>query len=205
MNQRRVVRVAIALVVGALANVGIHGAAQRPGATATALTGMVHSPSEGAMEGVLVSVTRGGSTKTVTVVSDATGRFSFPRSRLEPGTYAIRIRAIGYELERLLAADVTANATTHVDVPLREARDLASQLSNGEWFMSWPGPEDVKNGLLNCTQCHTLELVARSRHSATEWVQVLERMARYAQGSTPERPQLRPGRSTGGREGEAVA
>jgi virginiamycin B lyase len=97
---------------------------------------------------------------------------------------------------------------------LRKAKDLASQLSNGEWFMSWPGSVEMKNGLLNCTQCHTLERVARSNHTAADWVKVLERMGRYSQGSTPERPQLRPNehgggggnpimqQSMGGREGE---
>ena len=80
--------------------------------------------------------------------------------------------------------------------------------------MSWPGTTEMKNGLLNCTQCHTLERVARSKHTADEWKQVLARMGRYAQGSTPERPQLRPNehgggvsnpilqQSMGGREGE---
>jgi hypothetical protein len=64
--------------------------------------------------------------------------------------------------------------------------------------MSWPGTTETKNGLLNCTQCHTLERVARSTHNADEWVKVLQRMGRYAQGSTPERPQLRPNEHGGG-------
>ena len=97
---------------------------------------------------------------------------------------------------------------------MRKTQDLAAQLTNGEWLMSWPGTTEMKNGLLNCTQCHTLERVARSKHTADEWKKVLERMGRYSQGSTPERPQLRPNehgsgvsnpilqQSMGGREGE---
>src|SRR5678816_1852451 len=80
----------------------------------------------------------------------------------------------------------------------RKTKDLAAQLTNGEWFMSWPGTTEMKNGLLNCTQCHTLERVARSRHPAEQWIPVLQRMGRYAQGSTPERPQLRPNEHGGG-------
>src|SRR5262249_52877967 len=64
------------------------GAAQ----TGVALTGQV-SAEEGAMEGVLVSAKKAGSTITITVLSDSQGRYSFPAGRLEPGQYALSIRA----------------------------------------------------------------------------------------------------------------
>ena len=51
------------------------------------------------MEGVLVSAKQAGSTITITVVSDEKGEFSFPASKIGPGAYALRIRAIGYDLE----------------------------------------------------------------------------------------------------------
>jgi hypothetical protein len=85
-----------------------------------------------------------------------------------------------------------------VDLRLRKTGDLASQLSNGEWFMSWPGSDEIKNGLLNCTQCHGLGPVVRSRYTAHDFPQVLDRMGRYAQGSTLARPQLRPNTHGGG-------
>src|SRR5258705_10130433 len=65
---------------------------------APGLSGRV-SGEGGAMEGVVVSAKKTGSTVTVSVVSDAQGRFSFPQAKLEPGSYALRIRATGYELE----------------------------------------------------------------------------------------------------------
>jgi len=170
-------------------------AAQSP---AAALTGLVSSQDEGAMGGVLVSAKRAGSTMTVTIVSDADGRYSFPRSRLEPGAYSLRIRAIGYELESTVTVDITSHKTAQLDLKLRKTQDLASQLSNGEWFMSWPGSDETKNGLLNCTGCHGLEPIARSHYTASEWEKVLERMGRYAQGSTRTRPQLRPNEHGGG-------
>ncbi len=58
-----------------------------------ALAGQVSSAEEGAMEGVLVSAKLAGSNKTITVVSDEKGRYSFPAARLEPGKYTITIRA----------------------------------------------------------------------------------------------------------------
>ena len=129
-----------------------------------------------------------------------------------PTRFAFARRAT--TLEGPASADVAAGRTAQLDLKLRKTQDLAAQLTNGEWFMSWPGTTEMKNGLLNCTQCHTLERVAVSKHTADEWKKVLERMGRYAQGSTPERPQLRPNehgggvsnpilqQSMGGREGE---
>jgi len=166
------------------------------------------------MEGVLVSAKRDGSTITVTVVSDTQGRYNFPRNRLEPGPYSVRIRAVGYELERPGTIAVTPQETAHLDLRLRTTQDLAYQLSSGEWLMSMSGTDEQKHALLNCTQCHTLEPIVRSRYTAREFPQLLERMARYAQGSTRLRPQLRPnthggggpsvimGDSAAGREGE---
>jgi hypothetical protein len=72
----------------------------------TALTGTVTSQAEGAIEGVLVIAKREGSTITTTVVTDAQGRYAFPRNRLGAGKYAISVRASGYELPGLASAEV---------------------------------------------------------------------------------------------------
>src|SRR5215207_5733894 len=81
--------------------------AQAPGA----LTGRVSSAAEGAMEGVLVSLKREGSNKTVTVVSHADGSYSFPRERLEPGRYAVSTRAVKYVLaQRGTTVEIAPNA-----------------------------------------------------------------------------------------------
>ena len=63
-----------------------------------ALTGTVSSQADGPMEGVLVGAKRAGSTISTWVVSNAQGQYSFPRDRMEPGHYAVSIRAVGYEL-----------------------------------------------------------------------------------------------------------
>ena len=180
----------VALMIMTASHMGAQGAA--------ALTGVVSSQAEGALEGVVVSAKRTGSTMTVSVMTDGQGRYAFPATRLETGAYTLRIRATGYDLEGPSSVDVAAGRTAQLDLKLAKTKDLAAQLTNGEWFMSWPGTTEMKNGLLNCTQCHTLERVARSRHNAEQWIPVLQRMGRYAQGSTPERPQLRPNEHGGG-------
>src|SRR4029079_6068086 len=68
--------------------------------TSAALTGQVSSGEEGPMEGVLISAKKAGSTVPLPVVSDAQGNYSFPAAKLEPGQYSLRVRAVGYDLER---------------------------------------------------------------------------------------------------------
>ncbi|HEX4193774.1 MAG TPA: carboxypeptidase-like regulatory domain-containing protein, partial [Stellaceae bacterium] len=54
-------------------------------ADTTTLSGTVSSSAEGKMEGVLVSATKADNSITVTVVSDAQGRYRFPETKLPPG------------------------------------------------------------------------------------------------------------------------
>src|ERR1041384_3497599 len=155
-----------------------------------ALAGKVSSAEEGAMEGVLVSAKKAGSTITVTVVSDAEGRYSFPAGRLSPGKYALKVRAAGYELES--PTTIQVGKSTTADLKLRRTGDLAAQLSNGEWITSMPGDDRQKGQLLNCVGCHTLERVARSRYDADTFTKaILPRMQGYVNQSIPQHPQLR--------------
>jgi virginiamycin B lyase len=156
-----------------------------------ALTGRVTSSQEGAMEGVLVSAQRTGSPVSVTVVTNQAGRYSFPVGRLAPGHYALRIRAIGYELDGPAAADVAAKGTVAADLALRKVDDIASQMTSTEWLVSMPGAPEQKRPLIECMSCHTLERVVRSKFTADEFVGVLKRMANYANNSTMQKVQAR--------------
>jgi virginiamycin B lyase len=164
--------------------------AQSPGA----LGGQVTSAEEGAMEGVLVSAKKAGSTITITVVSDARGNYSFPSSKLEPGQYSVRIRAIGYDLDRATTVEVPAQPPAKLDLKLRKTEDLAAQMSNGEWLASFPGTDQQKNAMLGCVGCHTLERMTRSTHNPDDFINVtLPRMQGYVNQSIPAHPQLRRG------------
>src|SRR5205814_6628880 len=85
------------------------------GTSSAALTGTVSSQADGPMEGVLIGAKRDGSTISTWVVSNAQGQYSFPRDRMEPGRYAISIRAVGYELPAT-SADVKGEST-RLDLP----------------------------------------------------------------------------------------
>ena len=162
--------------------------------TPAALTGQVSSGEEGPMEGVLISAKKAGSTITITVVSDAQGNYSFPAAKLEPGQYSLRIRAVGYDLDRPASVDVAAQQPAKHDLKLRKTEDLAAQLSNAEWLASFPGTDQQKNAMLGCVGCHTLERVARSTHKPDDFIHVtLPRMQGYVNQSIPAAPQLRRG------------
>ena len=161
-----------------------------------ALIGSVFSAAEGKMEGVLVSATQQDGAITVTVVTDAQGRYRFPAAKLSPGQYTLAIRAEGYGLDKAPTVPVTAGKTTHADLLLSPAPDLAAQLTNTEWLESIPGSDKDKKTLLDCMSCHTLERIVRSTHSADDFMPLLTRMANYANNTTQLHPQLRVAKRT---------
>jgi streptogramin lyase len=167
------------------------GEASRPAQpqAAVALAGRVSSAEESMMEGVVVSARKDGSTISVSVVTDAQGRFAFPAARLEPGHYTLKARAAGYEIDGAMAADIPAGSEAKADIRLRKVRNLSAHLTNAEWMTSMPGTDEQKRFLLNCNSCHTLERIMKSAYDADGFLQIFQRMASYYPGSTPLKPQ----------------
>jgi streptogramin lyase len=159
---------------------------QEPGG---GLVGKVVSQREGAMEGVLVSARKSGSTIAVTVVSDARGGYGFPASRLEPGRYALSIRAAGYALDSIPDVDVTPDKATVANLDLKPAMPRPDQITNAEWITSAPGPDEIKRVLLNCTDCHSLQRIFQSAHTEADFLKVFERMGGYYPGASDLQPQ----------------
>src|SRR5579863_5609135 len=161
--------------------------------SSSALGGKVTSQAEGAMEGVIVGAKKVGSTVATWVVSNAQGQYSFPRERLQPGKYAISVRAAGYELPKT-SVDVTGQPA-QLDLQLDKVTSpsrLAMQLSNGELLASVPGTPEQKRMLGGCVNCHTLQRVLFSRFGAEEMTQVVRRMAMHTNNSSPIHPWMRP-------------
>ena len=155
----------------------------------TVLSGRVSSDREGAMEGVVVSARQTGSTMTVSVVSDTEGKYRFPASRLQPGHYDLTTRAAGYVLDGGASVDVAEGKPAVADLKLKPATELADQLTNAEWMASAPGEESIKRLLLNCTDCHGVQRIFQSRHSAADFLKVFERMGGYYPGASDLQPQ----------------
>lgn len=188
------------VIIGALSAAVLIKRSSADALASVALTGQVTSVEEGTMEGVLVSAKKVGATITTTVFTDDKGRYRFPAARLAPGHYAIHIRATGYDLEGPDAVDIPANDPVTLDLKLRKTKDLAAQLTNAEWLVSFPGTAEQKASIQNCSHCHTLEPIVRSHHDAAEFEKVIERMTRYTPESFPPMPQPHTPSRTGGGE-----
>ena len=158
-----------------------------------ALTGKVTSAEEGPMEGVIVGAKKAGSTMSTWVVTDAQGRYNFPRDRMDEGKYAISIRAIGYELPGT-SVEVTSQPA-QLDLQLSRLKTnskLALQLSNAEWFASMPGTDEEKGLIANCVTCHTLQKLMFSRYDPDQMAPIVQRMAMHTNNSSPMHPWMRP-------------
>jgi hypothetical protein len=166
--------IAAALAAGAL---GLHAQGD------AALTGTVSSQQEGKMEGVLVTARRDGANFDVTVVSDAQGKYSVPRSHIGAGKYTIKIRAVGYDLASPNTVDVTDGKSATLDLTLDKAKDLTAQLTSAEWLNSVAGTDEqksmVQRQIESCTYCHSLERIVKSKHTAEQFLPVINRMYRY--------------------------
>jgi len=130
------------------------------------------------MEGVVVSAKRDGSTISISVVTDAEGRFAFPAARLEPGHYALKARAAGYEIDAARAADVAAGGVASADIRLR-SEESSAHLTNGEWMSSMPGTTSRSGSSSTANGCHTLERIMKSTYDADGFMQIFQRMAGY--------------------------
>ena len=189
MRTRRITELALLGLIGMFL-LGLTACSPTISVGSFALTGKVSSQEEGAMEGVVVSAKRDGSTMTISVVSDSQGQYSFPQDRLEPGTYAISIRAVGYDLTSPGPVELTAEPA-HLDLQLTKTRRLSAQLSNGEWMISAPGSFAEKQHLDDCTMCHTLQRSFTSRYEADEMTKVVQRMSAHTLNSTVEHPHFK--------------
>jgi streptogramin lyase len=181
---------AVGAIVLSLAFTGV-GGAELP--SSAALGGRVTSQAEGPMEGVLVGAKKAGSTISTWVVSNADGQYTFPRDRMEPGKYTIRIRAVGYELPKTVA-DVTSQPV-QLDLRLNKVskpNQLAMQLSNTEWMISAAASEEQKAMLGRCVNCHTLQRVLFSRFNPEEFTEVILRMQTHSNNASPLHPWIRP-------------
>ena len=165
-----------------------------------ALRGHVSSAEERSMEGVIVTAKKTGSTIATSVVSSASGEFQFPAARLEPGSYTLRVRAVGYDLTSRGLVAIEPGRTTVADLTLDKTKNLTTQLTNAEWLASFPGTEAQKADIRGCAHCHSLELITRSRHTADEFVKIVERMSGYPPLAFPLMPQRTPSPRIGGGE-----
>src|SRR5690348_15433097 len=154
-----------------------------------ALSGEVTSPEGRPMEGVIVGATRAGSTITVEVVSNHAGDYEFPASRIGPGRYHLRIRAMGYDLAGPAEVSISGRSTTTANLSLRTVKDIDDEMTNADWLLSMRGNRRQKELLLNCTTCHTVERIVTSHFTAQDFAGVMQVMAGFANQASDFEPQ----------------
>ena len=108
-----------------------------------------------------------------------------------PATYALSIKASGYDLAGPSSVTLGGGAPVDLDLKLVKTRNLAAQLSNLEWITSVPGTDDQRRALSGCVNCHTLERIINSKHDAEAMLEVIRRMATYSNNSFHAMPQIR--------------
>ena len=178
MGRQSLIGCAAAIVLVAAGALGL----QAQGGAA--LTGTVSSSQEGKMEGVLVTARLDGANFDVTVVSDAQGKYSFPRTHLKgAGKATVKIRAVGFDLTSPNTVAVDASKAATLDLTLDKAKDLTTQLTSVEWLNSVAGTDEqksmVQRQIESCTYCHSMERIVKSRHNAEQFIPVINRMFRY--------------------------
>jgi streptogramin lyase len=181
-------------VAAAYMNSGLVGAEG-----AAALTGVVSSAEEGKMEGVVVSARREGATFTVSVVSDKTGKYTFPRTHVEPGKYAITIRATGFDLAGGGSADIGSGKTTTNNLTLEKTKTLAAQMTSADWMNSVNGTQEEKDRfvyeIVSCNYCHTMNREFMSKHTPDTLLKAMDRMVHYYGDGTAKSNDNRRGRA----------
>jgi virginiamycin B lyase len=186
---KQLLTVSLGLVISILAV----GSRQLRAGDVAGLTGVVTSDAEGPMEGVLVSAKRVPGTITVTVISDSHGRYQFPAERLALGQYQIDIRAIGYDSAVPGLLITVGKGITQANIKLVKTKDLAAQMSDVEWLMSAPGPEEQKEHLFRtCSHCHTLAPILMSEYDSAGWMKTFARMRGWDQVSSISYPVKSP-------------
>jgi virginiamycin B lyase len=162
--------------------------------SSVSLTGIVSSEAEGPMEGVLVKAKQAAGNITITVVTDAQGRYAFPASKINPGQYSLSVKATGYEVPNRSMSVTVGAETTKLDLNLKKVSTavLIDQLSPAEIMNSLPGTPEQVRSVAECGVCHSMSRIVKSTHDAEEFKAVLLRMRNHTPSANDLHPESLP-------------
>ena len=187
-------RILIATALASLTLVLFQADAPAVGQTApvqgAALAGQITSAEEGPMEGVLVSAKRAGSTMTITVASDAQGRYSFPASSWSrASTRCASVPSGTISTAPRPSKSVRRRQRRRSEAPQDRRPRLPALERRVDRERAGHRPaEKLAAELHRLPHARTR---VKSRHSADDFMQVIPRMQGYANQSIPAAPQLR--------------
>ena len=162
--------------------------------SSVSLTGIVSSDAEGPMEGVLVKAKQAAGNITITVVSDAQGRYAFPADKIKPGEYAVSVRATGYEVPNRSMPVTVGAETAKADIKLRKVSTfvLVDQLTPAEIVNSLPGTPAQAKSVTECGVCHSMSRILKSTHDPEEWKATILRMRNHTPSANDTHPESLP-------------
>lgn len=131
------------------------------------------------LSGVMVTAYDDASFASITVFTGVDGRYDFPT--LEPGTYRLRARRVGWNDAFLAAAEVTGDGAV-ADFSLTATDDLNSQLPPTYFksLLHWPSQRVAGDFSRACANCHQIgDFRWRESRTREEWRAVVNRMIGY--------------------------
>jgi cysteine-rich repeat protein len=143
------------------------------------LHGRVTDASGAPLAGVMVTALDEANFASVTVFSDADGRYDFPP--LDPRAYRLRARRIGWQDGTADSVDVTADGAV-ADFSLSTTNDLNGQLPPTYFksLLQWPSQHVAGDFSRACANCHQIgDFRWREPRTADEWTQLINRMISY--------------------------
>jgi streptogramin lyase len=141
----------------------------------SSLNGVVTSKTGAPLEGVIVRAAKEKTPIAYNVVSDAQGKYRFPK--LEAGRYAVEIaRADGMDEPRQEGVEIKPGQEARVDFQIAPAQDMDQHITSVDWLRNLPGtPEQAKLISDECTHCHTGTLT-RFRFDKDNWLKIIRLM-----------------------------
>jgi streptogramin lyase len=143
----------------------------------SSLSGEVKSQKGESLEGVLVRAKREGTPVAYSVISDAQGKYRFPK--LESGKYFVQtVRADGMEPASQFL-EIQQNGESHANFSLGPAKNMIEQMSAADWVLNLPGsPAQVSQAQNRCITCHNLYNLMSFRFDQDGWAKIIRTMGR---------------------------
>jgi streptogramin lyase len=141
------------------------------------LGGKVVSSAGAPLAGVPVRARRENGTITLNVFTNTRGEYAFPGwAGLSPGSHAVAIELPDFE-RATRTATLTAGQTRRVDFTLRSRQPTLADATAAEIVAALPGTDEQKHLVIQCDNCHSLQLALRTGRNKDQWIEIIKRMA----------------------------
>lgn len=154
-----------------------------PLGTSSEITGQVSDQRGRGLSALFVSARHQATGRTTHVLTKAQGRFRIPA--LEPGTYAVRVNARGWEGPPQ-EVDLKGARVAPLGFSLKPLEISAPQLTSAELLPLLPEGEGKELLLSNCIGCHTVQMFAPHQWDIQGWRKNVTFMRKVFGATLPE-------------------